>query len=104
MSDFTFEGQGAIKLVEKFVSKEGKRWLKIVVETDGKWPQAIPVVVFGQMATHEFSVGEMVLVRGTIGGKQWNGKYFADVKANFIQSIGAATNPPEAKPDDDFPF
>jgi hypothetical protein len=116
--DFTFQGQGTLKRVDTFVSKAGKSILTLVFETEGQYPQLIPIKVFGRLAEQapSWKPGSVLAVTGRLGGRDWNGKVYGDNVAINIEVIGSAENKddkdgPPALPndlpplgDDDVPF
>lgn len=113
--EFTFQGQGTLKRIDTFVSKAGKSILTLVFETQGQYPQLIPIKVFGRLAEQAsaWKPGLVLAVHGRLGGRDWNGKVYGDNVANSIEVLSGgdergAGAPPEvdAPPpsDDDVPF
>jgi single-stranded DNA-binding protein len=113
--EFTFQGQGTLKRIDTFVSKAGKSILTLVFETQGQYPQMVPIKVFGRLAEQAASwkPGSILAVSGRLGGRDWNGKVYGDNVANSIEVISASDErdmggPPDndAPPpsDDDVPF
>lgn len=87
---FTFQGQGTLARVDKFVSKGGKTILTLVFTTDGNYPQTIPIKVFGRLAEQasEWKPGMVLAVSGRLGGRDWNGKVYGDNVANTVEVVG----------------
>ena len=113
--DFTFQGQGTLKRIDTFVSKAGKSILTLIFETEGQYPQLIPIKVFGRLAEQAPSLkpGSVLAVTGRLGGRDWNGKVYGDNVATSIEVVSGADDkdlgtPPghDAPPpsDDDVPF
>ncbi len=110
--DFTFQGQGTLKRVDTFVSKAGKSILTLIFETQGQYPQLIPIKVFGRLAEQAaaWKPGATLAVTGRLGGRDWNGKVYGDNVATSIEVVGADDRsgpPPDDAPpptDDDVPF
>lgn len=111
-SEFTFQGQGTLKRVDTFVSKAGKSILTLIFETEGQYPQLVPIKVFGRLAEQAgaWKPGTVLSVTGRLGGRDWNGKVYGDNVAMSIEVVtagqGAAAPESEAPPlgDDDVPF
>ncbi len=120
MSEFTFEGQGTLVRVDTFVSKAGKPILTLIFETQGQYPQLIPIKVFGRLADEAkaWTPGTVLFVTGRLGGRDWQGKVYGDNVAVSVEVVTAAaasesprgggSGPPnEGAPplgDDDIPF
>ncbi len=110
--EFTFQGRGTLKRVDTFVSKAGKSIVTLVFETQGQYPQMVPIKVFGRLAEQASSwkPGSVLAVSGRLGGRDWNGKVYGDNVANSVEivSAGDGDGPPDpgAPPpgDDDVPF
>jgi single-stranded DNA-binding protein len=113
--EFTFQGQGTLQRIDTFVSKAGKSILTLVFETQGQYPQLVPIKVFGRLAERaaEWKPGMVLAVSGRLGGRDWNGKVYGDNVANSVEVVGGAEakdagSPPgsDAPPpgDDDVPF
>jgi len=113
--EFTFQGRGTLKRVDTFVSKAGKSILTLVFETQGQYPQLVPIKVFGRLAEQAASwkPGSVLAVSGRLGGRDWNGKVYGDNVASSIETVGEADAgsgggapgsdaPPPG--DDDLPF
>ena len=114
--DFTFQGQGTLKRIDTFVSKAGKPILTLIFETEGPYPQVIPIKVFGRLADEAaaWKPGSVLSVTGRLGGRDWNGKVYGDNVAVHVDVVSAADEdaggglPPEddvpPPGDDDVPF
>jgi len=113
--DFTFQGKGTLKRIDTFVSKAGKPILTLIFETEGQYPQVIPVKVFGRLAEDAaaWKPGSVLAVTGRLGGRDWNGKVYGDNVAIHVDVVSAPDEaggglPPEddvpPPGDDDVPF
>ncbi len=111
-SEFTFQGRGTLKRVDTFVSKAGKSILTLIFETEGQYPQLVPIKVFGRLAEQAgaWKPGQVLAVTGRLGGRDWNGKVYGDNVATNIEVISAdqGDGPPDTEGpplgDDDVPF
>ena len=103
--EFTFQGRGTLKRVDTFVSKAGKSILTLVFETQGQYPQLVPIKVFGRLAEQAstWKPGAVLAVSGRLGGRDWNGKVYGDNVANSIEVVSAAGDKGDAPPDGDAP-
>jgi len=113
MSDdtgFTFTGRGRFQRADKFVTKAGKDIITLILEVDGRFPQVVPIKVFGRLAemAGSFKAGEIVEVTGRLGGRDWNGKVYGDNVAETVEAEQAPKNggiePPVPPDDSDVPF
>ncbi|MEP7268204.1 MAG: DUF3127 domain-containing protein [Saprospiraceae bacterium] len=73
-------------------------WRKqdIVLETDGQYPKKVCVSVWGDKMSHlSLSPGEMLTVDFDIESREYNGKWYTDVKAwKVASSTGSASDAP----------
>ena len=101
--EFTFQGRGTLKRVDTFVSKAGKSILTLVFETQGQYPQLVPIKVFGRLAEQAASwkPGSVLAVSGRLGGRDWNGKVYGDNVASSVEVVSAAGDEGQAPPDSD---
>ncbi len=92
MGDFTFEGEGTLLRIDTFVSKAGKSILTLIFETQGQYPQTIPIKVFGRLAEQAsaWTPGTVLAVKGRLGGRDWQGKVYGDNVANTVDVVSAA--------------
>ena len=98
-------------------------WKKqnFIIETQEQYPKKVCIVVWGdKINLSEYKEGEMVTVSINIESREWNGKWFTDVKAWRMaktepasgQLPGGDAIPPEKEPppyipdepEDDLPF
>lgn len=71
MSDFTFRGRGKFLRLETSTTKAGKPMYTAIIEVDGKYPQQIPMKVFGALTgvAANIAAGSDVQVEGRVGGR-----------------------------------
>lgn len=114
---FTFKGTGRLKRVDKRTTANGKTVITLVCETDGRFPQVVPVKVFGRLAEKvgDWKPGMVLGIEGTVGGKEWNDKVFSDVLADAVVVVddkgvkkgewdGGDADKAPGDVDDDLPF
>jgi len=92
--------------------KNGKPWSKqdFIIETDGEYPKSVCFTAWGEKIIP--NIGTSVTVRFDPESREYNGKWYTDLKAWKIESDGniAGTPPPVEVPDDmasvsdDLPF
>ncbi len=82
------EIEGTIHLVESSETKSGKTFVTLVIDTGGEYAQKV------QHGRH----GLRVNVQYNLRGREWDGKYYADLVAWKVTSIreGAPAPPPAA--------
>jgi len=82
--------------VESGTSKAGKEWKKqdFVVVTDEKFPKTVCITLFGDKMSllDPFSEGMEVEVSINIESREFNGKWFHNVTAWKIDSVGSTQN------------
>jgi len=85
------------KLVQVLPAQTGQgkngEWRKqeIVLETDGQYPKKVCVSVWGDKMSHlTLSPGEMLTVDFDIESREYNGKWYTDVKAWKVTTATAA--------------
>ncbi len=83
---------------------------ELVIETDDKYPQSIPLE-FVQDKTellNGISEGDSVTVSYNLRGREWNGKYYVNVQGWKLEKTGSAPAPVNVnapvEADDDLPF
>jgi single-stranded DNA-binding protein len=104
MGEFTFQGQGTLQRIDTFVSKAGKTILTLICETQGQYPQLVPIKVFGRLAEQaaNWKPGSVLSVSGRLGGRDWQGKVYGDIVANTVQVVNEGGKGGSG-PDDDGP-
>ncbi|MGD0836655.1 MAG: DUF3127 domain-containing protein, partial [Polyangia bacterium] len=71
--------------------KAGKSILTLIFETDGQYPQLVPIKVFGRLAEQagDWKPGTVLAVSGRLGGRDWNGKVYGDNVATRVEVVNA---------------
>lgn len=80
--------------LQQGTSKAGKPWksLVFVLETGGQYPKKIPIKLFGESVDKfPLQVGQEVTASLDLDGREWEGKWFAEIKAWNIVYAGAQT-------------
>lgn len=119
-----------IQPLQEGVSKAGKPWKSqmFVLETGGQYPKKVPIKLFGDIVDRfPLQVGQDVTASLDIDGREWEGKWFAEVRAwNIVypqaqqvaqpayqqpqqaypqqQAVAPAPAAPQAGVADDLPF
>lgn len=103
------------KIIELLPLQEGQGkngpWKKqeFIIETDGQYPKTVCIAAWGDKVD-EFNIQEGVetTVSINVESREYNGKWYTDVKAwKMESSSGVDIPPPEIHsdgPDDDLPF
>ena len=92
------------KLVQVMPAQTGSGkngdWRKqeIIVETDGQFPKKICISVWGDKLNNiKLNPGEMLSIDFDVESREYNSKWYTDVKAWRVAPAGAApTNPPQS--------
>lgn len=78
--------------LQQGTSKSGKPWksLVFVLDTGGQYPKKIPIKLFGESVDKfPLQVGQEVTASLDLDGREWEGKWFAEIKAWDIVQTGA---------------
>lgn len=70
--------------LQEGVSKAGKPWKSqtFVLETGGQYPRKVPIKLFGDTVDRfPLQVGQDVTASLDIDGREWEGRWFAEVRA-----------------------
>lgn len=73
--------------------KNGQQWKKqdIIVETDGTYPKKVCISVWGDKINESvLKVGSMLKVSFDVESREYNGRWYTDVKAWKIETAGAS--------------
>jgi hypothetical protein len=99
MDGFGFQGQGEFQRLEIFTTKQGKEIVTMVIDVMGDYPQTVPIKALGGLANKAKSLlpGAVVEIKGTLGGREWNGKIFGEIKANRIEVISQGKAPTQQR-------
>lgn len=91
--------------VQSGVSKSGNEWKKggFIVETEGQYPKKIMLTTWGAQVeqAEKLQEGQEVVASIDIESREWNDKWFTDVKAWKIDTSQAA---PSQAPQNEDPF
>lgn len=86
------------KLVQVLPVQEGEgkngHWKRntIIVETDGQYPKKVCINFFGdRIDISQFKEGEMLTVSFDLESREFNGRWYTDVRAWRIDAAGAST-------------
>jgi hypothetical protein len=98
-------------------SGKNGEWKKqdIVVETDGQYPKKVCISVWGdKINANHLVVGNKLKIDFDIESREYNSRWYTDVKAWKVEVVGANSNsndfpPPDLEPiasngNDDIPF
>ena len=78
--------------LQQGTSKAGKPWksLVFVLETGGQYPKKVPIKLFGEnVDKFPLQVGQEVTASLDLDGREWEGKWFPEIKAWNIVYAGA---------------
>lgn len=95
------EIQGRIVELLKLQSGEGRNgtWRKqdYIIETPGQYPKKICFNLWGdKIDQFNIAVGDEVKVQIDIESREYNGRWYTDVRAWKVEKAGAAAAPPPA--------
>lgn len=104
------------------VGRNGKEWKNqpFIIETEGQYPKKIALLAWGQTVdvVQNLAIGTQIKCTIDIESREFNGKWYTDVKAFRVDRVGgepapqqpAYTAPPAgladniSEPPDDLPF
>jgi len=113
------------KLVEVLPLQTGTgkngEWKKqdIIVETDGQYPKKISISIWGdKISSSQLQIGNMLKIDFDIESREYNGRWYTDIKAWKVETESTGTNtaeippvpdylnemPPSDHPEEDLPF
>ena len=78
--------------LQQGTSKAGKPWKSqmFVLETGGQYPKKVPIKLFGESVDKfPLQVGQEVTASLDLDGREWEGKWFPEIKAWNITQTGA---------------
>ncbi|MFN7312365.1 MAG: DUF3127 domain-containing protein [Bacteroidota bacterium] len=87
------------KLIQKLnktegISKAGKPWSKqeFIIETQETYPRKVMISVMNEKVTdlEKFNSGDIVTASLNIESREYNGRWYTDVRAWRLQGAGAA--------------
>lgn len=91
------------KLIEKLEQQSGEgrngRWVKqeFIVETEGQYPRKVCIALWGDKAKEieNIAIGTPIKASVNVESREFNGRWYTDVKAWRIETaVGAAATPP----------
>ena len=83
--------------LQQGTSKAGKPWKSqmFVLETGGQYPKKVPIKLFGESVDKfPLQVGQEVTAALDLDGREWEGKWFPEIKAWNIVLAGAQQSAP----------
>lgn len=106
--------------LQKGTGKTGNEWRKqeIIVETDGQYPKKVCISIWGDKINEKvLRVGNTLTISFDVESREYNGRWYTDVKAWKVEAAGGSANdhsgdysdnvPPDANyndTEDDLPF
>lgn len=95
-----FEITGTLRMVERSVTAKGKNITKLIVDLPSKsqYPQVVPIDLFGRGADAAGTLrdGEEITVECEVGGREWNGKFYASITGfRYSQPVGQSRPAPK---------
>ncbi len=90
--------------LQKGTGKNGE-WKKqdIIVETEGQYPKKICVSIWGDKINEsQLQAGNMLNISFDIESREYNSRWYTDVKAWKIETAGASGDAPPAGGENDF--
>jgi single-stranded DNA-binding protein len=92
MSRNTFEIEGKFNRIDVREAK-GREYKTLILDVeDGNRPQVVPIRLWGRTVdeSREWRPGDVLLVKGKLGGRSWQDKVFGDNSADSVQVIEKA--------------
>ena len=77
-------------------------WKKqdIIVETEGQYPKKVCVSIWGdKINTSQLQIGKNLQISFDIESREYNGRWYTDVKAWKIEAAGAGSDAPDQADD-----
>jgi hypothetical protein len=90
------------KVVQKLsqtegISKAGKPWSKqeFVIETQEQYPRKVCISIMNEKVTElqQYNEGDMITAAINIESREWNGKWYTEVRAWKLQGTPSAKSP-----------
>jgi single-stranded DNA-binding protein len=90
MNEFKIEG----KFLRIDVREtKGKEYKTLILDVEGgSYPQVVPIRLWGRTVeeSKQWRPGDVLLVKGKLGGRDWAGKVYGDNSADSVQVVGEA--------------
>jgi hypothetical protein len=99
---------GTVQQVLEEASGEGRNgpWRKqeFILETEGNYPKPVCLVVWGD-SIDQFGIrtGERITASIDLQSREYNGRWYTDVKAWKVERDSATGGPPPIPPNEPFP-
>ena len=98
MDKMTIEFEGVLASVEKKTSAKGTAFANMVVDRSYDYKgetkhEPIPLTAFGDAAKTDAGDGDVVKVTARVGGREYNGKFYAQLTATKIEAVQRAAHP-----------
>lgn len=87
--------------LESGESKAGNAWKKqtFILETSGEYPRKVPIQLWGEAVDkHPVEVGQSITASINIEGREFNGRWYVDVRAWNIVAAEGEEPVQQAKP------
>ncbi|GAB2494886.1 MAG: DUF3127 domain-containing protein [Cytophagales bacterium] len=85
-------------------SKSGNAWRKqeYIIETGGQYPKKVCVAIWGdKIDQFALKVGEQVTLGIDVESREYNGRWYTEVKAYKVDRTGASSGPASSMPEVD---
>ena len=84
------------------VSQQGKQWQKmeIILQTQEQYPKSVCLTAFNQVVndTMSFNIGELVDANISVESREFNGKWYTDVKLFSLERVQQQMQPMQQQP------
>lgn len=92
MSEMNISGKVVLVLpIQTGTSKAGNQWKKqdFILETGGQYPRKVCISLFGDNVAKIPQVGQDVMVSVDIDSREFNGRWYTEIKAWNVVQAGA---------------
>jgi hypothetical protein len=86
------------------VGKNGKEWFKrqVVIETETRYPTLIAFTAWGDLCDQAyFKIGAKIEVSFDVSSREYQGKYYSDIKAIGFKPLESGRNPADTSSEAD---
>ena len=93
--------KGVVQQILPEVSGESRNgpWKKreIIIQTDDEYPQMVCLTQWGNSidTTQDLAVEDVILATFSLSSREYNGRWYTDVKAYRVDIINESSNPSE---------